>query len=608
MVGTSKPRAGSKNSKNVPFEDIDLTLLDDNDKAVSFLTDELSVPLWIESVNEFYKAQKSTQENIASDAVWNQVSSQHKIYAQVKESEYNQNGGKPNQLTISFYYSSYRILIQGNSCKKWCANIFPRIKSMVGSIRSANHHLTLAEVLKDIIVESQVEPLQQGESVKESEIRTPERSTVLITPRRLLPTPPVESNKIETLSKIIKRLEEENSELKEEVHELRMLITETKRENDKHVEAFALLQQEVTEVKSVLSKQIKDSVEEVNSKQRVLDTDLDEIQDMMKEKFDSDEEWKTNITKQIQEQNTDIKDVLQEMNKIQESLFDGDTVQRRPRQSNANESNIEEPSIETEEDQTRSSAHVQPNNKVFRDMKGRSLIFGDSNTKGLDPKKLKMKIGSISGATLESSINHLRETAREKDTVPEFIIYHLGTNDLLNNSDAAIMKQKINTIYELSETKYPKAMIGFCQIPGLQSVPEDKIRDINQHINDHEHITLITNTIHESDFTMDKLHYNNRGLARLAMSIKGWAKDNGFIPTNRRRPTPEGMTRRRPDNAFNHGAQQHRSPTFFDRRDEQRPYNNDNDKYHSYDYGDYNRANYNYNQYDYNYRFRPTYY
>ena len=37
-------------------------------------------------------------------------------------------------------------------------------------------------------------------------------------------------------------------------------------------------------------------------------------------------------------------------------------------------------------------------------MKGKRLIFGDSNTKGLQSDKIKMKIGSLFGAILDSAI------------------------------------------------------------------------------------------------------------------------------------------------------------------------------------------------------------
>ena len=77
-----------------------------------------------------------------------------------------------------------------------------------------------------------------------------------------------------------------------------------------------------------------------------------------------------------------------------------------------------------------SSPHDKTN-KVFREIKpvGDTIIFGDSNTRGLDRKRLAMGIGSLSGATLDSVIAYLQNDPTPSEAIKR-VIYHVGTNNI----------------------------------------------------------------------------------------------------------------------------------------------------------------------------------
>ena len=59
-----------------------------------------------------------------------------------------------SHLTISFYLTTYPILIQGNHCGKWCREVFPRIKESVEKTRqtqgSGDSHGTIDDLLAEL--------------------------------------------------------------------------------------------------------------------------------------------------------------------------------------------------------------------------------------------------------------------------------------------------------------------------------------------------------------------------------------------------------------------------------------------------------------------------
>lgn len=578
MAGSTKTRAGSRNSKQVPFEEIDFAIFKENSKVNSFMTDERSIAFWVQYLNQYY-SNNGKQDNATADIIWLKSSMHHKVFAQIRECTFNQDGAKHNQLTISFYCSTFRILLQGNNCQSWCSEVFPKIKAMVESARSRQEQISLQTVLDKLILsedeqrEQPDENQTRNETTTEVEQHSPSVSmlhkrnieTLPTTPRRprLLPTPPAVQQSIETLTKIINKLEEENIELKQQLHESKIIIEQMKCDYNQQKTTVESIQKQISElrqittennygslfleiesIKSETTKEVKNQttnnkslrkdMQDIHAKHRALEDDLTAIKDGIS----SDTKWRAKFEQKMELQTKTIQDAVEELNKIQETMFDGETITGKKTSKiattdsgvtiNENRSLIVEldtPSSRT----TTNNTHV----KVFKDMKGKSLVFGDSNTKGLDPSKLKMRIGSLSGATLDSAIIHLQES-NQPDTIPQLVTYHLGTNDLLNNIDLDEMKSKINNISELATKKYPKASVGFCQLPEVRNVSQDKVREINTFLNQHEQVFFIKNEISEHNLNYDRLHYNNKGLALLATSIKIWAREQGYVPRPRR--------------------------------------------------------------------------
>ena len=151
-----------------------------------------------------------------------------------------------------------------------------------------------------------------------------------------------------------------------------------------------------------------------------------------------------------------VEEIEKKTNVMQDKLFDGELVtggaatikpqtgkwtalqQQQQRQLDAQES----------------SPHDKTN-KVFREIKpvADTIIFGDSNTRGLDRKRLAIGIGSLSGATLDSSIAYLENDPTPSEAVKR-VICHVGTNNISIDSTEEI-KAKLDTLKNKTTEKYP---------------------------------------------------------------------------------------------------------------------------------------------------------
>ena len=168
-----------------------------------------------------------------------------------------------------------------------------------------------------------------------------------------------------------------------------------------------------------------------------------------------------------------VEDIEKETNVMQDKLFDGELV------THGNNQTTDQKLVALQQQQQRQldalefSPHDKTN-KVFRKIKpvGDTIIFGDSNTLGLDRKRLAMSIGSLSGATLDSAIAYLENdpTPSEAD---KRVIYHVGTNNISIDSTEEI-KAKLDTLKDKTTEKYPSATIGFCEIPTIPPNADSK--------------------------------------------------------------------------------------------------------------------------------------
>ena len=152
------------------------------------------------------------------------------------------------------------------------------------------------------------------------------------------------------------------------------------------------------------------------------------------------------------------------------------------------------------------------------------MIFGDSNTKGLDPKKLNANVNSLSGATIDSMLSFM-STSLNTETTVRGVVFHLGSNNLIKDSTED-MEKKMNQLITDSHKKYPNAKIAICHLPNWNEADGQKIRKINTLLTENESIQFIQVTHY---FQSDNKHYNQRGLAILAMNIKRWMSRNNLI-------------------------------------------------------------------------------
>lgn len=140
-----------------------------------------------------------------------------------------------------------------------------------------------------------------------------------------------------------------------------------------------------------------------------------------------------------------MEDIEKETIVIQVKLFDGELVTRGENQITDRKLQALRQQQQRQMDTQESGQHEQTN-KVLRKVKpvGDTIIFGDSNTRGLDRKRLAMGVGSLSGATLDSAIAYLDNEPTLSKAVKR-VIYHLGTNSISRNSTNEI-KNKLDTL------------------------------------------------------------------------------------------------------------------------------------------------------------------
>lgn len=119
--------------------------------------------------------------------------------------------------------------------------------------------------------------------------------------------------------------------------------------------------------------------------------------------------------------------------------------------------------------------------EVFRDLKhvGDTMVIGDSNTRGLNRRRLAMGTGPLSGATLDSVIAYINKEPTPNEAVKR-VIYHLGTNNITDNTTDEI-KIKHNTLKIKSSDKFLNAIVCFCEMPPNHNAPSLRITEVSEY-------------------------------------------------------------------------------------------------------------------------------
>ena len=129
---------GGKQSRQALFEEINFKIYNDGDKTTAFMTSKENLPLWIKCLNDFYRARDDNAQE-TYEIEWSKSDQQAKVMAQIQEQDppdIARGATRLGNLTISFYLTTYRVLIQGNHCGYWCREIFPQLKENVEKERT----------------------------------------------------------------------------------------------------------------------------------------------------------------------------------------------------------------------------------------------------------------------------------------------------------------------------------------------------------------------------------------------------------------------------------------------------------------------------------------
>ena len=124
---------GGKQSIQALFEEINFKIYNDGDKTTAFMTSKENLPLWIRCLDDFYRGRDNNAHE-THEIKWSKSDQQAKVMAQIQEQDppdIASGTTRLGNLTISFYLTTYRVLIQGNHCGYWCREIFPQLKENV---------------------------------------------------------------------------------------------------------------------------------------------------------------------------------------------------------------------------------------------------------------------------------------------------------------------------------------------------------------------------------------------------------------------------------------------------------------------------------------------
>ena len=482
---------GGKQSRQALFEEINFKICNDGDKTTAFMTNKENLPLWIRCLNDFYRDRVNNDQEMY-EIEWNRSDQQAKVMAQIQEQVPPENARgavKSGNLAISFYLTTYRVLIQGNQCGHWCREIFPHLKENVEKARTAEGSV-YPESLDDLLAAMILNEDMSDRTDKDDGFITTVPSTQRLSPqnsrRRSLPNAPggYDHKEIESIKSSIAKIIEENVTLKEtlhgvtrnlqdlkatvetkttelqqskieihQCHELimkeRLLRESTETEFQNHLKHFA-------EYKAKTSKEITQLFARVRAAEEKAEEVSDQDETVLRRNMSVLEE-----TALLQKR---VADVENEVNSIQEQIFNGELVTHRKCQSEESlpldnaSCSIPTPARPPASSQDQ---HTKANQeqKAFRKVKpvGDTIIFGDSNTRGLERSRLTMGIGSLSGATFDSVTSYLHSDPTPDETVKR-VIFHLGTNHINTESTTESLKDKLQTLaqrvtYQVSQCK-----------------------------------------------------------------------------------------------------------------------------------------------------------
>lgn len=227
---------GGKQSKTALFEEINFSIYNDGDRTSAYMTNKEGLPLWMKCIDEHYKS-------LAVYIEWSKCDYQAKMMAQIQEHAANPHGAankkteKVGNLTIYFYLTTYRILIQENQCGKWCREVFPCIKASVEKARQAGGSSDSNETIDDLLAElnasNSFDEEDTGDNptthaAVETNLQRQQPSPQPSRRRSLPSTPPLPGHHdhrvFESLKSSVEKVIEENITIKETLHSVTLKL------------------------------------------------------------------------------------------------------------------------------------------------------------------------------------------------------------------------------------------------------------------------------------------------------------------------------------------------------------------------------------------------
>ena len=216
---------GGKQSRQALFEEINFKIYNDGDKTTAFMTSKENLPLWIKCLNDFYRARDDNAQE-TYEIEWSKSDQQAKVMAQIQEQDppdIARGATRLGNLTISFYLTTYRVLIQGNHCGYWCREIFPQLKENVEKERTDENYGN-SKSLDDLLATIINGALSDSKETETDSFITTESYSQCLSPqnprRRSLPSTPggFDHKEIQSVKSSIAKVIEENVTLKEMLH------------------------------------------------------------------------------------------------------------------------------------------------------------------------------------------------------------------------------------------------------------------------------------------------------------------------------------------------------------------------------------------------------
>jgi hypothetical protein len=148
-------------------------------------------------------------------------------------------------------------------------------------------------------------------------------------------------------------------------------------------------------------------------------------------------------------------------------------------------------------------------------------IASDSLLNQMDGDRLSrtfdVKVKSVGGCTIQRMILHLPEIIKSK---PDHVIYHIGTNDVVNKTSDEVLEQ-IHTLIQLTRKLLPTTNVIFSSLINRSDNTKANtiIKNLNYKLKRTNYRLLDNSNITFKDLSRKGLHLNIHGKKKMAKNL-----------------------------------------------------------------------------------------